>query len=218
MRPLDLADLDSVRAFAGRMREERSRPDVLVNNAGVMAPPRTARPPGGCLVDLPAAGRGPRGVTVSSINRRRGGTRFDDPDGERGYAPMAFCNRSKFANAVFGRELHRRLTEAGSPVRSVLAHPGHTATGLQTKASGPAKVVFGYIGNPLFAQCPVPSARSAARCPSCTRRPIRRWRAAGSSAPAGRPNCGAATRPAYGSPTRRPIRRRAAGCGSSRSA
>lgn len=75
---------------------------------------------------------------------------------------MAFCNRSKFANAVFGRELHRRLTEAGSPVRSVLAHPGYTATGLQTKASGPAKVVFGYIGNPLFAQRPAPSAQRPA--------------------------------------------------------
>ncbi|MEW1901841.1 oxidoreductase [Streptomyces sp. NPDC086147] len=176
VRPLNLADLDSVRAFAGRMREEHSRLDVLVNNAGVMAPPRTLSPQGhelqfavnhlghfaltGLLLDLLAAGRDPRVVTVSSINHRQGGTRFDDPNGERGYAPMTFSNRSKFANAVFGRELHRRLTEAGSPVRSVLAHPGYTATGLQTKASGPAKVVFGYIGNPLFAQRPERGALS----------------------------------------------------------
>ncbi|MFJ7131050.1 oxidoreductase [Streptomyces sp. NPDC098101] len=174
VRPLDLADLDSVRDFAGRVREEHSRLDVLVNNAGVMAPPRTLSPQGhelqfavnhlghfaltGLLLDLLAAGRDPRVVTVSSVNHRRKGLGFDDLDGDldggRGYAPMAFYDRSKFANAVFGQELHRRLTGSGSPVLGVLAHPGYTATGLQTKASGPAKVLFGYLGNPLLAQRP----------------------------------------------------------------
>ncbi|MGA5193883.1 oxidoreductase [Streptomyces exfoliatus] len=177
VRRLDLADLTSVRAFAGRMREEHPRLDALVNNAGVMAPPRTLSPQGhelqfavnhlghfaltGLLLDLLAAGRAPRVVTVSSINHRQGSLRFDahgevdDLDGERGYAPMAFYNRSKFANAVFGQELHRRLTASGSPVRAVLAHPGYTATALQTKdTSGLARLVFGHIGNPLLAQRP----------------------------------------------------------------
>ncbi|MFI8399337.1 oxidoreductase [Streptomyces sp. NPDC085463] len=170
VRPLDLADLDSVRDFAGRVREDHSRLDVLVNNAGVMAPPRTLSPQGhelqfavnhlghfaltGLLLDLLAAGRDPRVVTVSSVNHRRKGLGFEDLDGGRGYAPMAFYDRSKFANAVFGQELHRRLTGSGSPVLAVLAHPGYTATGLQTKASGPAKVLFGYLGNPLLAQRP----------------------------------------------------------------
>ncbi|MEX0172391.1 oxidoreductase [Streptomyces sp. LMG1-1-1.1] len=177
VRRLDLADLDSVRAFAARIRAEHPRLDVLVNNAGVMAPPRTLSPQGhelqfavnhlghfaltGLLLDLLAAGRDPRVVTVSSINHRQGGLRFDghggvdDLDGERGYAPMAFYNRSKFANAVHGRELHRRLTATASPVRSVLAHPGYTATRLQTKdTSGLARLVFGRIGNPLLAQRP----------------------------------------------------------------
>ncbi|MFH9723328.1 oxidoreductase [Streptomyces sp. NPDC017254] len=171
VRPLDLADLDSVRAFAARMREELPRLDVLVNNAGVMGPPRTLSPQGhelqfatnhlghfaltGLLLDLLAAGRDPRVVTVSSLNHRQGRLRFDDLTGERGYTPMAFYNQSKFANAVFGQELHRRLTEAGSPVRGVLAHPGYTATRLQTRdTSGPAKLLFGHIGNPLLAQRP----------------------------------------------------------------
>lgn len=47
---------------------------------------------------------------------------------------MAFCNQSKFANAVFGQELHRRLAETGSPVRSALAHPGYSATGPDRKS------------------------------------------------------------------------------------
>ncbi|MER6094719.1 oxidoreductase [Streptomyces sp. NPDC001728] len=171
VRPLDLADLDSVRAFAGRVREEHPRLDVLINNAGVMAPPRTLSPQGhelqfatnhlghfaltGLLLDLLAAGRDPRVVTVSSINHRQGSLRFDDLTGEHGYGPMAFYNQSKFANAVFGQELHRRLTAAGSPVRGVLAHPGYTATRLQTRdSSGLAKLVLGRIGNPLLAQRP----------------------------------------------------------------
>ncbi|MFB7395766.1 oxidoreductase [Streptomyces sp. NPDC056191] len=171
VRPLDLADLGSVRAFAGRLREEHPRLDVLVNNAGVMAPPRTLSPQGhevqfavnhlghfaltGLLLDLLAAGREPRVVTVSSLNHRQGRLHLDDLTGERGYAPMAFYNQSKFANAVFGQELHRRLGAAGSPVLSVLAHPGYTATRLQTRdTSGLLKLLLGRIGNPLLAQRP----------------------------------------------------------------
>ncbi|WP_093875011.1 oxidoreductase [Streptomyces sp. TLI_105] len=171
VRRIDLADLDSVRAFADGVRAEHPRLDVLVNNAGVMAPPRTLTPEGhevqfaanhlghfaltGLLLDLLAAGTDPRVVTVSSINHRQGSLRFDDLSGERGYTPMAFYNQSKFANAVFGKELHRRLAATASPVRSVLAHPGYTATNLQMKdTSGLAKLFFGRIGNPLLAQRP----------------------------------------------------------------
>ncbi|WP_067822274.1 oxidoreductase [Actinomadura kijaniata] len=175
VRRLDLADLDAVRAFADRLRADHPRLDVLVNNAGVMAPPRSLSAQGhelqfacnhlghfaltGLLLDLLTAGRDPRVVTVSSVNHRRATLRFDDLTGERGYAPMAFYNQSKLANAVFGWELHRRLTAAGSPVRSLLAHPGYTATNLQTSATtGLWRVVFGRVGNPLFAQ---PPARGA---------------------------------------------------------
>ncbi|MDT0321497.1 oxidoreductase [Streptomyces millisiae] len=169
VRRLDLSDLDSVRAFADRLRADHPRLDVLVNNAGVMAPPRTLSAQGhelqfacnhlghfaltGLLLDRLAAGRDPRVVTVSSVNHRQARIRFDDLTGERGYSPMAFYNQSKLANAVFGVELHRRLTEAGSPVASVLAHPGYTATNLQTSATvGLWRVLLGRLGNPLLAQ------------------------------------------------------------------
>ncbi|MEU4324129.1 oxidoreductase [Nonomuraea dietziae] len=171
VRHLDLADLDSVRAFADRLRADHPRLDVLVNNAGVMAPPRSLSAQGhelqfacnhlghfaltGLLLDLLAVGRDPRVVTVSSIKHRKGRIHFDDLTGERTYSPMAFYDQSKFANAVFGWELHRRLTAAGSPVRSLLAHPGYTATNLQLSAPiGWLRVVFGRIGNPLLAQTP----------------------------------------------------------------
>ncbi|WP_447035210.1 oxidoreductase [Streptomyces sp. DSM 118878] len=180
VRRLDLADLDSVRAFAEGLRADHSRLDVLVNNAGVMAPPRSLSAQGhelqfavnhlghfaltGLLLDLLAAGRDPRVVTVSSVNHRQGRLFFDDLHGERRYRPMAYYNQSKLANAVFGRELHLRLTEAGSPVRSVLAHPGYTATNLQLNGpTGLWRVLLGRIGNPLLAQRPADGARSQLR-------------------------------------------------------
>ncbi|EIV92483.1 dehydrogenase of unknown specificity [Frankia sp. QA3] len=170
VRQLDLADLDSVRAFADRLCSDGARLDVLVNNAGVMAPPRRVGAQGhelqfavnhlghfaltGLLLDLLADGNDPRVVTVSSTNHRQGRIFFDDLSGERTYSPMGFYNQSKFANAVFGWELHRRLTAAGSPVRSVLAHPGYTSTNLQTSAPvGMVKLLFGRILTPL-AQSP----------------------------------------------------------------
>ncbi|MCC2276907.1 SDR family oxidoreductase [Streptomyces sp. ET3-23] len=170
VRRLDLADLDSVRAFADRLHADHPRLDVLVYNAGVMAPPRSLSAQGhelqfacnhlghfaltGLLLDLLAAGNNARVVTVSSTNHRQGRLCFDDLSGERTYSPMGFYNQSKLANAVFGRELHRRLTAAGSPVRSVLAHPGYTSTSLQTSAPvGMVKLLFGHILAPL-AQSP----------------------------------------------------------------
>ncbi|MFC7548734.1 oxidoreductase [Plantactinospora sp. GCM10030261] len=175
VRRLDLADLDSVREFADRMRSDHRRLDVLINNAGVMAPPRTLSPQGhevqfatnhlghfaltGLLLDLLLAGQDPRVVTVTSVNHRQAKPSFTDPTGGHRYSPMGFYNKSKLANAIFGYELHRRLTTAASPVRSYLAHPGYTATNLQTSATTPIwRLLLGRIGNPLLAQ---PAERGA---------------------------------------------------------
>lgn len=170
VRRLDLADLDSVRVFADQLHSDGARLDVLVNNAGLMAPPRRVSAQGhelqfavnhlghfaltGRLLDLLASGNDPRVVTTSSTNHRQGRLYFDDLSGERKYSPMGFYNQSKFANAVFGRELHRRLTAVGSPVRSVLAHPGYASTNVQTSAPvGMVKLLFGRLLIPL-AQSP----------------------------------------------------------------
>jgi NAD(P)-dependent dehydrogenase (short-subunit alcohol dehydrogenase family) len=170
VRRLDLADLVSVRAFTDAVHTDKVPVDVLVNNAGVMMPPRGLSPQGqeiqfasnhlghfaltGLLLDLLSAGRDPRVVTVSSSLHRRGQIHFDDLTGERSYTPTAFYAQSKFANVLFGLELDRRLRAAGSPVRSLLAHPGYAATNLQTTGPTGLAKIAGRIGNRLFAQSP----------------------------------------------------------------
>jgi len=168
VRPLDLADLDSVRAFAA------ATPAVhgLVNNAGVMMPPRSLTKQGfelqfganhlghfaltGLL--LPALrragghGTDARVVTVSSGLHRGGSIHFDDLDGAKAYSPTGFYSQSKFANVLFGLELDRRLRQAGEPIRSLIAHPGYAATNLQVNGpTGPMKFLL-RISNALVAQ------------------------------------------------------------------
>src|SRR5213078_4527187 len=54
--------------------------------------------------------------------------------------------------AVFGLELDRRLREAGLPVKSVLAHPGYTATNLQLSGPTGAMRALLRVTNKLVAQ------------------------------------------------------------------
>ena len=167
-RELDLADLESVAAFAERVASEHPRVDLLVNNAGVMMPPRSSTAQGfelqfgtnhlghfaltGRLLDRLAAADGARVVTVSSLEHRPGRIDFDDLQSERSYSPRGAYQQSKFANAVFGLELDRRLRGAEVPVTSVLAHPGYSATNLQL--SGPTGLMKAVlrVGNQLIAQ------------------------------------------------------------------
>jgi len=186
VEPLDLADLGSVREFAGRLAAGRSL-DGLVNNAGIMMPPRRLTAQGhelqfgvnhlghfaltGLLLDALRRARDARVVTVSSSLHRSGWIHFDDLTGERSYQPQRFYAQSKFANVLFGLELDRRLRAAGLPVVSLLAHPGYAATNLQT--TGPAGLMnlLGRIGNRLIAQDAAAGARSqlyAATAPDLT--------------------------------------------------
>ena len=167
-RELDLADLSSVRAFAQAVSSDHDRLDVLVNNAGVMMPPRTETADGfelqfgtnhlghfaltGLLLDRLKAADAARVVTVSSLEHRPGRLDFDDLQSERSYSPRGAYQQSKLANAVFGLELDRRLREAKLPLASVLAHPGYSATNLQlTGPTGLMKAVL-RVGNQLLAQ------------------------------------------------------------------
>jgi NAD(P)-dependent dehydrogenase (short-subunit alcohol dehydrogenase family) len=168
LRVLDLADLDQVKAFAGRLLADRTPIDVLINNAGVMMPPRSLTRQGfelqlgvnhlahfvltGMLLERLSAGRDARVVTVSSDLHKRGTIHFDDLSGAKRYGRGAFYAQSKFANALFGLELDRRLRASGLPIRSLLAHPGYAATNLQL--SGPTGLLnlFMRVGNRFLAQ------------------------------------------------------------------
>jgi NAD(P)-dependent dehydrogenase (short-subunit alcohol dehydrogenase family) len=167
-RLLDLADLTSVRRFADAILDDGIAVDVLVNNAGVMMPPRRLTPQGfesqfatnhlghftltALLFETIARGRDPRVVTVSSTMHKRGAIHFDDLTGERSYSPTRYYCQSKFANVLFGLELDRRLRAIGSPVRSVLAHPGYSNTNLQVSGPTGLSRQMMRIGNRLFAQ------------------------------------------------------------------
>lgn len=148
---LDLAAVPSVRRFAERWDGPL---DLLINNAGVMAPPRRATTRDGfelqfgtnhlghfvltglLLDSLAAAKSGGRVVTVCST-AHHGGTagvvganaagRYD---GQQAYA------NSKLANLLFSARLHRELTDRQVPVTATAAHPGVSATGLVSDREG----------------------------------------------------------------------------------
>jgi NAD(P)-dependent dehydrogenase (short-subunit alcohol dehydrogenase family) len=141
VRPLDLADLASVHAFADAWDGPL---DVLVNNAGVMATPQRRTKDGFelqigtnhlghfALTNLLLRDVTDRVVTVSSGAHRGGSIRLDDLNWERGrYFRWRAYGQSKLANLLFTLELQRRLAEAGSDLRAVAAHPGYARTNLQ---------------------------------------------------------------------------------------
>ncbi len=144
VRPLDLADLASVRAFAETLDEPLH---LLVNNAGVMAIPLRRTRDGfeaqlgtnhlgpfaltGLLLPRLLAAPAPRVVTVSSGAHRMGRIAFDDLAAQRRYRAWAAYGQSKLANLLFCLELQRRADAAGAGLLSVAAHPGYAATNLQ---------------------------------------------------------------------------------------
>jgi NAD(P)-dependent dehydrogenase (short-subunit alcohol dehydrogenase family) len=162
VRRLDLADLDSVRAFAEQWDGEL---DVLINNAGVMAPPLGRTKDGFelqfgtnhlghfALTNLLLPHITDRVVTVSSGAHRFGSMRFDDPNWERGgYDRWRAYGQSKLANLLFTLELQRRLAAAGSDLRAVAAHPGYAATNLQSHTGSRLQNGLMALGNRLIAQ------------------------------------------------------------------
>jgi NAD(P)-dependent dehydrogenase (short-subunit alcohol dehydrogenase family) len=164
VRPLDLASLESVRSFARDWQEQPV--DLLINNAGVMIPPLGSTADGFelqfgtnhlghfALTNLLLPHVTSRVVTVSSNAHRAGRIDFDDLNWERKtYRAWGAYGQSKLANLLFTAELQRRLSESGSKVLSMAAHPGYAATNLQSH-SGSRLMDFamGTLGNRLLAQ------------------------------------------------------------------
>ena len=161
--PLDLASLASIRAAAEDVAVRAPVLDLLVNNAGVMALPRSTTADGfemqfgtnhlgpfaltGLLLrhvlDAPAG----RVVVVASDAAKWGKMRFDDLMGDRSYMRWLAYGQSKLANLLFARDLARR---AGDRLVVAAAHPGYAATNLQTAPGIAGKVMA--LGNRMIAQ------------------------------------------------------------------
>jgi NAD(P)-dependent dehydrogenase (short-subunit alcohol dehydrogenase family) len=147
---LDLADMRSVRTFGEGWQEPLH---LLVNNAGVMAPPRRASTRDGfelqfgtnhlghfvltgLLLPWLLAEADARVVTVSSLAHFGGNADVLRANDTGSYRPQRAYSNSKLANLLFALELQRRAAAYEVPLTSTAAHPGMCATGLFADPEG----------------------------------------------------------------------------------
>lgn len=174
---LDLADLASIEAFGERIKTQRKRLDILINNAAVMNPPQRKVTKDGFelqmgtnylghfaltahLLPLLLKGNKPRVVTMSSIAHRQGVINFDNLQSEQSYIPMVAYSQSKLACMMFAFELQRQSDASGWGISSMGAHPGISRTELIPNGAGknsPAGIARRLFG-PVFFQ---PAAHGA---------------------------------------------------------
>ena len=150
---IDLADLSSIKSFASKMISKGQAIDLLINNAGVMTPPKRLETADGFelqfgtnhighfaltaqLLPLLRKSQGARVVTVSSIANREGAINFDDLQSESSYVPGKAYSQAKLANLMFALELQRQSEKHGWGITSMAAHPGVSRTNLLITGSG----------------------------------------------------------------------------------
>jgi NAD(P)-dependent dehydrogenase (short-subunit alcohol dehydrogenase family) len=149
--PLDLSSLASVRECAATFAQVNEHLDLLFNNAGIMAIPRSETADGfetqfgtnhlghfaltGLLLPLLLATPNSRVVTTTSGARLAGRIKLDDLQRQRSYGRWEAYGQSKRANLLFTFELHTRLAARGATTISAAAHPGFATTNLQTTSA-----------------------------------------------------------------------------------
>jgi NAD(P)-dependent dehydrogenase (short-subunit alcohol dehydrogenase family) len=151
---LDLGSLASVRTAGAELAAAYPRIDLLINNAGVMYPPKQTTVDGfelqfgtnhlghfaltGLLLNNLLSVDGSRVVVVSSIAHNiRAKIDFADLQWEtRRYDRVASYGQSKLANLMFAYDLQRRLAAAKAKTIAVAAHPGVAATELVRHVPG----------------------------------------------------------------------------------
>jgi NAD(P)-dependent dehydrogenase (short-subunit alcohol dehydrogenase family) len=148
VRLIDLTSLTSVEAFAESMVRDGHPLDILINNAGIMMPPKRESTADGFELQFEANYLGhfaltarllpllrkavaSRVVNLSSIYARAGRLDWDDLQAEQSYRPGRAYGLSKLAMLMFARELNRRSVAAGWGILAAAAHPGATITNLQ---------------------------------------------------------------------------------------
>ena len=173
--PLDLASLESVRAFAQRYHAASETLDLLINNAGLMAIPEGRTQEGfemqfgvnhlghfalsAQLWSALSRTPGSRIVQLSSLAHKFGRIRFEDIHWNLKYSKWGAYGMSKLANLMFIRELSRRIQKSEHQVLAVASHPGYASTELQAKG---AKMKGSRMGAALFEMANGIFAQSAA--------------------------------------------------------
>lgn len=159
----ELADPASVKAAVATLREEGSKLDVLLCNAGIMALPERELAYGhelqfftnhvghfilvtGLLDSLSDTGRIVMLSSSAHTMAPPAGIQFDDLSFEKGYRPWTAYGQSKLANLLFARSLAKRLRGTKKTANAV--HPGVIATNLGRHMS-PAMRVLSPIASAL---------------------------------------------------------------------
>lgn len=155
--PVDLASLASVKQFAATVAAKHRAIHILVNNAGVMAPPRRQTTADGFelqfgtnylshfaltarLLPQLIAGQA-RVVSLASVAARGARIHFDDLQATKRYIPFVTYGQSKLAMLMFAYELQRRSDAAGWGLTSIGAHPGVSRTDLMANGPGQAGIM-----------------------------------------------------------------------------
>ena len=151
---LDLGSLDSVRTAGAELAAAHPRIDLLINNAGVMYPPKSTTADGfelqfgtnhlghfaltGLLLKNVLAVSNSRIVVVASMAHKiQAKIDFDDLQWERRrYSRVAAYGQSKLANLMFAYTLQRRLEASGQKTIALAAHPGISNTELMRHVPG----------------------------------------------------------------------------------
>ena len=165
---MDLLDPASIDRYAEHILGEADAVHILVNNAGVMAPP-LARDTRGYESQFAAnhlghfhltcrlwpalrRARGARVIALSSYGHRRAGIDFHDPNFEiREYDPWIAYGQSKTANALFAVALDS--IGQRQRVRAFSVHPGGIVTGLirhMLEAQIEASEIIDKTGKPII--------------------------------------------------------------------
>ena len=194
VRRVDLADLASVREFSDGLLDDGTPVNLLVNNAGVMAPPTRMTTADGFelqfgsnflgpfaltlrLLPVVLAAPAPRVVTMSSGTANFGRIHFDDLEWERRYSANFSYAQSKLADLMMSLRLAAIAAERDWNLMSNAAHPGFTRTNLQTAGASlgrdkPKRTMFNSLQLP-----PVAGGRAGHRAAAVRRhQPVRRVR------------------------------------------
>ncbi len=163
---MDLADLESVRVAAAQFISAHDELHVMVNNAGLMAPPRGETAQGfelqfgvnhlghfaltALLKEIILGTARSRVVNVASGAAHFGRMRWDDLQWTRSYRRYGAYGQSKLANVLFTMELNRRLQSNGHGSLAAMAHPGLAATNLQRNTvaytqSALERIIYGLL-------------------------------------------------------------------------